>query len=161
MDYSTRKRTRKCKMEGQGTAQVQGFKVEQVWLLLEDFFGLEKWFPHIPTCIPVEGISGKSGCVRFCAGFITPYQTNFNWTKQKLLSIDLAHWTLTYSIVEGNVRVHSYHEGCEIEWLYEVEPIQGCKLEYLDSFLDKGFQVLALRTQAALKTMEEALRSQK
>nr|KYP39483.1 Lachrymatory-factor synthase [Cajanus cajan] len=108
MDYSTRKRTRKCKMEGQGTAQVQGFKVEQVWLLLEDFFGLEKWFPHIPTCIPVEGISGKSGCVRFCAGFITPYQTNFNWTKQKLLSIDLAHWTLTYSIVEGNVRVHSY-----------------------------------------------------
>ncbi|TKY44581.1 Lachrymatory-factor synthase [Spatholobus suberectus] len=160
----------KAKWKGKATTEVKGAKAEQVWLLLEDFFGLDKWFPTLSTCIPVEGISGQPGCVRFCAGFKTPLdghaKQTVNWTKQKLLSIDPAHRTFSYSIVDGNVGFHSYvstlkvhpkAEGCEIEWLYEVEPVEGWKLEYLDSFIDTGLQVMAQRMQAALKTMEQAL----
>ncbi|KAL2321320.1 hypothetical protein Fmac_030289 [Flemingia macrophylla] len=163
-----------AKWKGKARAEVKGAKAEQVWPLLEDFFGLDKWFPNITTCIPVEGISGKPGCVRFCAGFKTPVDDPakhaLNWTKQKLLSIDPSHYTFTYSIVEGNVGFYSYvstwkvlpkdqGEGCQIEWLYEVEPVQGWKLEYLDSFIDNGLKVMAQRIQAALNTMEEALKA--
>lgn len=165
----------KAKWRGKATTQVKGAKAEQVWPLLEDFFGLDKWFPTLSTCIPVEGLSGQPGCVRFCAGFKTPVddgqhgKQRVNWTKQKLLSIDSTEWTFSYSIVDGNVGFHSYvstlkvlpqgGEGCEIEWLYEVEPVQGWKLEYLDSFIDTGLQVMAQRMQESLKTMEEALKA--
>jgi len=160
------------KWKGKATAEVKGVKGEKVWPLLEDFFGLDKWFPT-PMCIPVEGISGKPGCVRFCAGFKTPVddddKKSVNWTKQKLLSIDPAQWTFTYSIVDGNVGFHSYvstwtvrpsAEGCEIEWRYEVEPVQGWKLEYLDSFIDEGLHAMAKKIETGMKTMEEALMSQ-
>ncbi|KAH1161030.1 hypothetical protein AAZX31_01G008900 [Glycine max] len=159
----------KEKWKGKATTEVKGAKAEQVWPLLEDFFGLDKWFPTLSTCIPVEGISGQPGCVRFCAGFKTPVddgKQTVNWTKQKLLSIDPTQRVFSYSIVDGNVGFHSYvstlkvlpmAEGCEIEWLYEVEPVEGWKLEHLDSFIDTGLQVMAQRMQAALKTMEEAV----
>ncbi|XP_061371381.1 lachrymatory-factor synthase-like [Gastrolobium bilobum] len=162
----------KEKWKGNAKTEVIGAKAEQVWPLLEDFFGLEKWFPTLSTCLPVEGISGKPGCVRFCAGFKTPVDGNdkqtMNWTKQKLLSIDPTHWTFSYSIIDGNVGFHSYvstlkvqpkEDGCEIEWLYEVEPVEGWRLEHLDSFIGSGLQVMAQRMQVALKIMEEALRA--
>ncbi|KAK7314420.1 hypothetical protein VNO77_32943 [Canavalia gladiata] len=163
-----------AKWKGKATTIVKGGKVEQVWPLLEDFFGLDKWFPSISTCVPIEGISGLPGCVRFCAGFKTPVEVDdhhkqtVNWTKQKLLSIDPTLRTFTYSIVDGNIGFHSYvstwkllqkEDGCEIQWFYEVEPVKGWKLEYLDSFIHTGLQVVAQRMQAAFKTLEEAVRA--
>ncbi|XP_027357825.1 lachrymatory-factor synthase-like [Abrus precatorius] len=163
----------KAKWKGKATTQVKGMKAEQVWPLLEDFFGLDKWFPTLSTCLPIEGISGQPGCVRFCAGFKTPldghHKQTVNWTKQKLLSIDPTQRTFSYSIVDGNVGFHSYvstlkvlqkeDDGCEIEWLYEVDPVEGWKLEYLDSFIHTGLQVMAQRMEGALRTMEEALKT--
>ncbi|WJX25960.1 hypothetical protein P8452_14947 [Trifolium repens] len=48
-------------------------------------------------------------------------------------------------------------DGCVIEWLYEVEPVKGWKLEYLDLFIGSGLDEMGQRIQGALKTMEEAL----
>nr|XP_007152905.1 hypothetical protein PHAVU_004G170100g [Phaseolus vulgaris]ESW24899.1 hypothetical protein PHAVU_004G170100g [Phaseolus vulgaris] len=161
---------REEKWKGKAIAEVKGVKAEEVWPLLEDFFGLNKWFPT-PLCIPVEGLSGQPGCVRFCAGFKTPVddetKKTVNWTKQKLLSIDPSQWTFTYSIVEGNVGFHSYiatwklkptPEGTEIQWHYEVEPVEGWKLEYLNTFTDKGLNAMAKKIEEGLKTMETALK---
>ncbi|KAF3444011.1 hypothetical protein FNV43_RR13701 [Rhamnella rubrinervis] len=154
------------KWDGKARAEVAGFKAEQVWPLLEDFFGLNKWFPALTICLPVEGVSGQPGCVRFCSGFKTPVddhrdgQGTVNWTKQKLLTIDAAKHTFSYSIVDGNVGFNGYvstitveeeEDGCSIEWSYEVEPVEGWKPEYLDSFIDKGLEAMASKMEAALK----------
>ncbi|KAK7245443.1 hypothetical protein RIF29_40289 [Crotalaria pallida] len=163
------------KWKGKATTEVIGCKADQVWLLLEDFFGLDKWFPTLSTCLPVQGISGQPGCVRFCAGFKTPVdghdKQTMNWTKQKLLSIDPTNRTFTYSIIDGNVGFYSYvsiwkvlpkedaSDSCVIEWLYEVEPVEGWRLEDLDFFTASGLKVVGERIQVALKVMEEACRA--
>ncbi|XP_034700120.1 lachrymatory-factor synthase-like [Vitis riparia] len=151
------------KWEGKACAEVAGCKAEQVWPLLEDFFGLNKWFPTLTTCLPVEGVSGQPGCIRYCAGFKTHANSGdviMNWTKQKLLSIDPDELTFSYSIIDGNVGFNSYVstvkvlptlEGCSIEWRYEVEPVEGWTLGDLDSFIGSGLQVMAKRMEAALK----------
>lgn len=151
------------KWEGKACAEVAGCKAEQVWPLLEDFFGLNKWFPTLTTCLPVEGVSGQPGCTRYCAGFKTHANSGdviMNWTKQKLLSIDPDELTFSYSIIDGNVGFNSYvstvkvlptEEGCSIEWRYEVEPVEGWTLGDLDSFIGSGLQVMAKRMEAALK----------
>jgi hypothetical protein len=51
------------KWKGKAQTELLGCKADKVWPLLEDFFGLDKWFPTLSTCIPLEGISGKPGCV--------------------------------------------------------------------------------------------------
>ncbi|XP_041006350.1 lachrymatory-factor synthase-like [Juglans microcarpa x Juglans regia] len=152
------------KWKGKANAKVEGPKAEQVWPLLEDFFGLNKWFPTLSTCLPVEGISGQPGCVRYCAGFKTPVNNGeeiVNWTKQKLLSIDKTELTFSYSIIDGNVGFNSYvttikvvpnEDGCIVEWWYEVEPVEGWTQEDLKTFISSGLLVMA-------KRMEEALQS--
>ncbi|KAJ4837285.1 hypothetical protein Tsubulata_042685 [Turnera subulata] len=164
------------KWEGMARVELQGPKAEQVWPLLEDFFGLDKWFPTLATCLPVEGKSGQPGCVRYCAGFKTPVDDKYykgtdrhhqvNWTKQKLLSIDEDEMVFSYSIVEGNVGFNSYvstvkvvpkDNGCEIEWRYEVEPVKGWKPEDLDCFIGSGLQVMAERMVEALDQLETSI----
>ncbi|KAF8036235.1 hypothetical protein BT93_C2063 [Corymbia citriodora subsp. variegata] len=155
------------KWQGQACADLAGPKADQIWPFLEDFFGLDKWFPTLATCTPVEGVSGQPGCIRYCAGFRTPVDqdadtANLNWTKQKLLSIDPAERVFSYSIVDSNVGFNSYvstvrvvpkEDGCRIVWNYEVEPAEGWKPEHLDQFIGSGLRVMAER-------MEEALRGQ-
>ncbi|MBA0673789.1 hypothetical protein Gotri_019984 [Gossypium trilobum] len=158
------------KWEGKSCAKLAGCKAEQVWLLLQDFFGLDKWFPSLTTCLPVEGVSGQPGCVRFCAGFKTPVsgsdKGSMNWTKQKLLSIDPIKMVFSYSIVDGNVgfnayvstvRVLSNEHGCDIEWKYEVEPVKGWTLGDLDFFIASGLQVMAQRMEAALQVFQATM----
>ncbi|KAL5572581.1 hypothetical protein UlMin_022178 [Ulmus minor] len=154
------------KWEGKASAELKLSKAEQVWPLLEDFFGLNKWFPTLAVCLPLEGKSGQPGCVRFCAGFKTPAEKSgkerVNWTKQKLLSIDPTHLCFTYSIVDGNVGFKSYIStvkvlpkendiGCSIEWKYEVEPVEGWAPKDLDYFIGEGLQVMATRMEEALQ----------
>ncbi|KAI4346651.1 hypothetical protein L6164_007530 [Bauhinia variegata] len=158
------------KWKGAAITELTGAKAEQIWPLLEDFFGLDMWFPTLSTCLPVEGVSGKPGCVRFCAGFRTPVdgseRQTVNWTKQKLIFIDPTHMTYSYSIIDGNVGFYSYvstvtvlpkEDGCEIQWLYEVEPVEGWKLEDLDYFISTGLNVMARRMEVALQAMEGGL----
>ncbi|XVF88613.1 hypothetical protein PTKIN_Ptkin19aG0065000 [Pterospermum kingtungense] len=161
------------KWEGKAIAEVTGAKAEQVWPLLQDFFGLDKWFPTLTTCLAIEGVSGQPGCVRFCAGFKTPVNAGdkgaVNWTKQKLLSIDPSEMVLSYSIVDGNVGFNSYvatwkvlpkERGCDIEWKYEVEPVKGWTLEDLDFFVGSGLQVVAQRIEAALQVFKASMEQQ-
>lgn len=162
---------RQPKWEGKARAELANAKAEQVWPLLQDFFGLDKWFPTLTTCLPIEGISGQPDCVRFCAGFKTPVDGNdkgaVNWTKQKLLSIDPSDLVFSYSIIDGNVGFNSYvatwkvlpkeDQGCEIEWKYEVEPVKGWRLEDLDFFVASGLQVMAQRMEAALQVFQASM----
>ncbi|KAM1173686.1 hypothetical protein FF1_026347 [Malus domestica] len=138
-----------------------------------DFFGLHKWFPTLTTCLGVEGTQGVAGCVRFCAGVKTPVdhksdqnqdQEKVNWTKQKLLSIDAAKMTYSYSIIDGNIGFNSYistvqvvlkDAGCTIVWKYEVEPVEGWRLEDLDLLIGTGLQVMASRMEASLELQVE------
>ncbi|KAM1061951.1 hypothetical protein ACFX13_026992 [Malus domestica] len=164
---------KQLKWEGKASAELKGPKAEQIWPLLEDFFGLHEWFPTLTTCHGVEGTSGVAGCVRFCAGFKTPVdpksdqnqdQEKVNWTKQKLLTIDPANMTYSYSIIDGNVGFNSYistvqvvpkDAGCTIVWKYEVEPVEGWRLEDLDLFIGTGLQVMASRMEASLQLQVE------
>ncbi|XP_028806593.1 lachrymatory-factor synthase-like [Neltuma alba] len=160
------------KWKGKAKTEVRGHKAEKVWPLITDFTGLSKWFPT-PTCIPVEGVSGQPGCVRFCAGFKTPVdhqkdRQTTNWTKQKLLAIDHTNKTLKYTITESNVGFYSYvatwrvkdcGEGSEVEWEYEVQPAQGWTLQQLDSFASSGMKVMGERMEADLTAMEQALQA--
>ncbi|OMO58234.1 Polyketide cyclase/dehydrase [Corchorus olitorius] len=162
---------KQSKWEGKALVELEGAKAEQIWPLLEDFFGLDKWFPTLSTCLPVEGVSGQPGCVRFCAGFKTHVNGSdklgsLNWTKQKLLSIDPSEMVFSYSIVDGNVGFNSYvstvkvsakRKGCQIEWKYEVEPVNGWTLEDLDFFIGSGLKVMAQRMEAALQVFQASM----
>lgn len=154
------------KWEGKASVELKGPKAEQVWPLLEDFFSLNKWFPTLTTCLPLEGVSGQPGCVRYCAGFKTPARDindeTLNWTKQKLLSIDPNEMTFSYSIIESNVGFNSYistikvlprEGGCNVEWQYEVEPVEGWTSEMVYSFISSGLQVMAKRMEDALSML--------
>ncbi|XP_010049633.1 lachrymatory-factor synthase [Eucalyptus grandis] len=157
------------KWQGQACADLAGPKADHIWPFLEDFFGLDKWFPTLATCTPVEGVSGQPGCVRYCAGFRTPVdrerdigggtEATLNWTKQKLLSIDPAEKMFSYSIVDSNVGFNSYvskvrvmpkEDGCRMVWDYEVEPVSGWKPQDLDQFIGSGLRVMAERMKEAL-----------
>ncbi|CAN6564410.1 unnamed protein product [Malus baccata var. baccata] len=164
---------KQLKWEGKASAELKGPKAEQIWPLLEDFFGLHKWFPTLTTCLGVEGTPGVAGCVRFCAGVKTPVdhksdqnqdQEKVNWTKQKLLSIDPAKMTYSYSIIDGNIGFNSYistvqvvlkDAGCTIVWKYEVEPVEGWRLEDLDLLIGTGLQVMSSRMEASLELQVE------
>lgn len=161
------KKTQRPKWEGKACEELTGVQPEQIWRFLEDFFGLNKWFPTLTTCIPIQGISGQPGCVRFCAGFKTPVDKDdrkiVNWTKQKLLAINSEEMSLSYSIVDGNVGFNSYvstvtvlpkENGCYVEWKYEVEPVKGWKSEDLDNFISTGLKVMAERMKEAIQAYE-------
>ncbi|KAL6221868.1 hypothetical protein ACLB2K_005260 [Fragaria x ananassa] len=80
------------KWEGEACAELRGRKAEQVWPLLEDFFGLHKWLPALLTCLPVQGVSGQPGCVRYCAGVKTPVDRESDrpehwWCKQAAATV--------------------------------------------------------------------------
>ncbi|CAO2841882.1 unnamed protein product [Amaranthus hypochondriacus] len=154
-----------AKWHGKACVELSDAKAEDVWPFLADFCSLNKWFPTLETCIRVEGVNGEPGCVRYCAGFKTHIEhadgNHFNWTKQKLLSINPENMTFTYSIIDGNVGFNSYvskvtvlprADGCAVEWVYEVEPVDGWRLENLDQFIGNGLNVMAKRMEEALKT---------
>ncbi|KAL6984751.1 hypothetical protein U1Q18_018133 [Sarracenia purpurea var. burkii] len=125
---------------------------------------------NLSICLPVDGISGQPGCVRYCAGFKLP---NFRggsgiggdgddivyWVKEKLLSFDPNKLTFSYAIIDGNIDFNSYVSkiqvvpkecGCSIEWCHEVEPVEGWTPGDLDSHIASGLQVMAKRIEAAI-----------
>ena len=182
VDHQYDQQNHKPKWEGKASVELKSLKPSQVWPLLEDFFGLNKWFPTLAICLPVEGVSGQPGCVRYCAGFKTPVdeksnktrsceaKERVNWTKQKLLAIDSTQRVFTYAIVDGNVGFNSYvstvrvgpdgaGDGCCIEWWYEVEPVEGWKPQDLDNFIGGGLRVMASRMEAALQAYFEVIKS--
>ncbi|KAL6221082.1 hypothetical protein ACLB2K_008834 [Fragaria x ananassa] len=81
------------------------------------------------------------------------------WCKQQLLSIDPSQMTLSYCNIDGNIGFNSYiatmrvlpkEDGCNIEWKYEVEPIEGWTLKDLDMLTGTDLQEMASRMEASL-----------
>ncbi|XP_039164052.1 lachrymatory-factor synthase [Eucalyptus grandis] len=156
------------KWQGQACADLAGPKADQIWPFVEDFFGLKRWFPTLTACTGVEGVLGQPGCIRYCAGFNNaPFDraigqaktSTLYWAKEKLLSIDPVAKTLSYTIIDSNIRFNSYvatgrvvpkEEGCCIMWRYEVEPVNGWKHEDLDQWFESALQVMARSMEKAL-----------
>lgn len=161
------------KWKGKACATLLGPSPEQIWPFLEDFFGLNRWFPTLTTCEPDRAILDhlgrpKPGSIRFCAGFRTHLDKmaeqnektrSVNWTKQELLSIDPVEMSFSYSIVDSNVGFKGYvskvkvvycKKGCSIEWAYEVEPVEEWRLEDLDHFIRSGLEVMVKRMEEAV-----------
>ncbi|KAI3945270.1 hypothetical protein MKX01_035031 [Papaver californicum] len=161
------------KWEGKLQAKLEGPKADQVWIILQDFFNLHKWFPSLTTCYGIEGISGQPGCIRYCAGSSIPSSSSnngrhdddvigTNWSTERLVDIDSVQRSITYEIVDCNIGFKSYvstmevvpcngdKKGCLIEWSFVVDPIQGWKLETLISKFDSGLKRMASQIEAAL-----------
>ncbi|RZC50221.1 hypothetical protein C5167_018645 [Papaver somniferum] len=168
--------TPESKWEGKVQAKLEGPKADQVWIILQDFFNLHKWFPSLTTCYGIEGISGQPGCIRYCAGSSIPASSSINgrdgdvtitnWSTERLVDIDSVQRSITYEIVDCNIGFKSYvstmkvvpynngendeDNGCLIEWSFVVDPIQGWELETLVSKFDSGLQRTASKIEATL-----------
>lgn len=93
---------------------------DQIWQFLQDFFGINKWFPSLAISYGIHGRNGEIGSIRYCEGFSIPPQrifTNSNnnnseivvgWSKEKLTEIDNAKKSLSYEIVDSNIGFNSY-----------------------------------------------------
>ncbi|CAN6541021.1 unnamed protein product [Malus baccata var. baccata] len=117
---------KQLKWEGEASAELKGPKAEQVWPLLEDFFGLHKWFPTLTTCL--LALASKA--------------------------LTIIYGNVGFNSYISNVEVVRKDAGCTIVWKYEVEPVEGWRLEDVDLFIGTGLQVMASRMEASLYNPE-------
>lgn len=92
-----------------------------------------------------------------------------SWSKERLIAVDEVSRSLSYEIVESNIGFKSYksmirisptgdddqgndQDGCVIEWVFTVDPVQGLRFEDLVMKYEVGLQRMA-------KNMEDSLRS--
>ncbi|XP_043719854.1 lachrymatory-factor synthase-like [Telopea speciosissima] len=163
------------KWEGKLCAEIKGATADQVWPLLEDFFNLHKWFPGIDTCKALEGVSGQSGCIRYCAKTISTTSAPASeseekkmettmWAKERLVAIDPVERWLSYEVTENNIGMKSYmatmkvlqlsksakEEGCQIEWSFVADPVESLTFEGFLSNFESILQGMAQRMEEAL-----------
>ncbi|KAL3498513.1 hypothetical protein ACH5RR_041245 [Cinchona calisaya] len=156
-----------AKWEGKATAKLKGVRAEQVWPLLEDFCSFDKWIPTIDTCHQVEGVKGQPGLVRYCAS--TPLNTDdesknsmTKWCHEKLIAIDPILRCLIYEVLENNMGIKSYIGtikllddddtfGCQIEWSFLADPVDGLSFQDLSSYLNFTLQGMAENMERALQ----------
>lgn len=144
-------------------------RADQIWPLFQDFFGVHKWFPGLPTSHGIHGANGEPGCIRYCSGFQLIREetnnesslSNLSWSKERLVAIDHAHMTFTYEMVDCNIGFKSYVStikvvpgdegggGCTVEWCISLDPVVGWKLEDLVVKYEVGLELM-------VKKMEEA-----
>lgn len=136
---------KKPKWEGSVLAKLKGPKPDQVWPLLQDFFNFHKYFPSLPSCKGTEGVNGQPGCVRFCSGFSLSSDESdgkpaATWATEKLIAVDPVGLSITLEVLDSNIGFESYvatlkvlpqdqEDECMIEWKFEVDPIEGWRLE--------------------------------
>ncbi|KAE9594987.1 hypothetical protein Lal_00041221 [Lupinus albus] len=155
----------KAKWEGKAIVELAENSAEQVWPYIEDFCNIHKLIP-IDICYKVEGMQGQPGLIRYCATTIKgddAETTLMNWAKEKLLSIDPVQRCLSYEVNENNMGFKSYVAtvkvlainedakvgGCKIEWGFVSDPMEGWRLQDLNSFIDSHLQVMAKNIEAA------------
>ncbi|MBA0703459.1 hypothetical protein Golax_015780 [Gossypium laxum] len=148
------------KWKGKAMAVLKRSTPDQIWPFLEEFCNLDRLLPDIHTCYRVEGSPGQPGLVRHCIG-------KFGWVNEKLLTIDPTNWSLSYQVLENNFGLNNYvatlkvlptaklgddgkPAGCEIEWSFITDPVQGMKLEDFVSYIDNGLQFMANKMEDAL-----------
>ncbi|GMH06975.1 hypothetical protein Nepgr_008815 [Nepenthes gracilis] len=154
-----------AKWEGKANAELKAVSADQVWPLLSDFCGLNRWLPEqIPTCYLVEGVPGQLGQIRYCAGTASSSDGHDRiiWATEKLVSMDPSMKCFSYEIVENNAGFKSYvgtirlidgggdGAGCKIEWSFVADPPEGWRQEDLISYIQSCANSMAKRMEEAL-----------
>ncbi|XP_057958196.1 lachrymatory-factor synthase-like [Malania oleifera] len=160
-----------AKWQRKATVKLNGLTPDQVWPLVSDFCALDKWVASLDTCRHVDGVPGQLGLVRYCASTAQPTSNGGDgptiiWAKEKLVAIDPIGRSLSYEVIDNNMGIKSYvgtmkvlatdgsdaGGGCQIEWSFVADPIQGWSLEDFAAYINSALQSMG-------KRMEEALRS--
>lgn len=152
------------KWEGKATAKLLRSTADDVWALLEDFCNLHKWLPTIDTCFKVDD-GGKSGLVRHCAAGPRGGDAAVRWCRERLTDIDPVGKRLSYEVVENNMGFKTYEStlkvapidggddlGCQIEWSYVADPVEGLSCEDLAKYVGMGLQGMAQNMERALES---------
>ncbi|KAL6986789.1 hypothetical protein U1Q18_043555 [Sarracenia purpurea var. burkii] len=161
------------KWEAKTTAKVHESTPEQVWSLLEDFCSLKKYLPTIDTCYKIEGAYGQPGLIRYCASTVSSSSggsddhPTINWCHEKLLSMDPIERCLTYEVLDNNLGFKSYlstmkvlpidgdgEPGCQIEWSFVSDPIEGFGFDKLLTYVDSSAHAMAANIEKALHSSE-------
>lgn len=150
------------KWEGKATAKLKP-TAKDVWPLLEDFCSLHKWLPTIDTCFKVD--DGKSGLVRHCAASPRGGDPEVRWCRERLTGIDPVGKWLSYEVVDNNMGFKSYKStlkvvptdggdefGCQIEWSFVADPVEGLSCDDLAKYVGIGLQGMAQNMERALET---------
>ncbi|KAI5669184.1 hypothetical protein M9H77_19037 [Catharanthus roseus] len=157
------------KWEGKAVAKLKnGVKAEQIWsLLTEDFCNFDKWLPTIDTCHQIEGDNGKPGLIRYCSS-----SSSTKWCQEKLIAIDPKVRCLSYEILSNNLGFKSYVStikvlksteiggdseeeeelggGCEIEWSFVADPVDGLSCEGLGDYINYSLKGMVENMEKAL-----------
>nr|GME10671.1 lachrymatory-factor synthase [Ipomoea batatas] len=171
-DHFHSKKMDQQKWEAKVSARLQKATADEIWPLFQDFFGLGKWFPGLSTCHGIHGNNAQLGCIRYCAGFSLSGKTDCageenpapavptNWSKERLIAMDPAARTLSYEMLDGSIGFKNYvstvkivpggDEGCEIEWGFTVDPVEGWRLEDLVKIYDLGLQSMAKKMEDSI-----------
>ncbi|XP_077210213.1 uncharacterized protein LOC143845692 [Tasmannia lanceolata] len=149
------------KWEFKAIAKVKESSADQVWGLLQDFFSLAKWFPGIPVCRKVEGVSD---IVRYCETALDPTSggDTVRWANEKLISFDPIGRAYSYGLEENNTGIEpgSYlgmmkvvsdsDHGSEIMWNVVMDPAEGWDQVAFLSFLEFNLQAMAKRMEEVI-----------
>ncbi|KAA0065046.1 hypothetical protein IC582_006317 [Cucumis melo] len=157
------------KWEGRVTQTLTLATPDQIWPMIKDFFNFHKWFPTLANCYGLSGTNNAEvGSVRFCSGFSIPSSSDgsdgvVSWSKERLVGVDEEHRRICYEMVDSNIGFKSYVAtmevgeggggGCVIEWRFEVEAVEGLKLEDLVKKYEVGLRSMANRMEAAVVEM--------
>ncbi|KAL3330361.1 hypothetical protein AABB24_034279 [Solanum stoloniferum] len=157
------------KWEGKSIVDLKHPKAEQVWPLLEDFFNFHNWLPNIDTCHQIN-CDNKDEIIRYCASIAPPSSSDdgeaiTKWCHEKLLTVDKIERCLSYEVLDNNIGIKSYvstlkvfssdgddENGCQIEWSFVADPIDGLTLELFLGYVDSSLQGMAENMEKALKS---------
>ncbi|GMQ03477.1 hypothetical protein CsSME_00049261 [Camellia sinensis var. sinensis] len=158
------------KWEGKASANLVGSTPQEVWPHLADFFNLTKYLPSIDTCYKIEGEDGKPGLIRYCSSTITSSsggsdEVVIKWCHEKLLEIDPSKWYFNYEALDNNMGIRSYfstikilpidggeEDGCEIEWSYSADPIEGFTFDSFLAYIDTSIHTMAENIGKAIQS---------
>lgn len=153
--------------QGKVSAKVRGATAEQVWPLIADFFGLDKWHPGVDTC---RRLDGPGGAIRYCERRVRHETTGeiiaVRWAKERLIETDPIERRLSYEVQENNVGFRRWiataqvvssdakgqngNYGCEIIWLFGGEPMQGWTYQQIVAYYDSSLTGIAKNIEHAL-----------
>ncbi|XP_015083195.1 lachrymatory-factor synthase-like [Solanum pennellii] len=156
------------KWEGKSIVNLKHPKAEQVWPLLEDFFNFHKWLPNIDTCHQIDS-DNKDEIIRYCASTTPPSSGDgeaiIKWCHEKLLTIDKIERYISYEVLNNNIGIKYYvstlkvlsldgddEGGCQIEWLFVADPIDGLTLELFSGYVNSSLQGMAENIEKALES---------
>ncbi|KAK6782465.1 hypothetical protein RDI58_020261 [Solanum bulbocastanum] len=160
------------KWEGKSIANLKHPKAEQVWPLLEDFFNFHNWLPNIDTCHQINS-NNKDEIIRYCASTAPPSSSDngegiIKWCHEKLLTVNKIERCLSYEVLDNNIGIRSYvstlkvlaldgvdEGGCQIEWSFVADPIDGLTLELFSGYVDSSLQGMAENIEKALVLIDK------